>query len=128
MNELFRNLRFTNKKEDRFSPEKARVLICRLSCHSLAIRSCPLRESYLLKSLQDRFHSAFLSDFLSFCRIIPTSTITVQSLRTYHAIRFKLRGIFTVFCSIQFPIIEVSFLSQFDLTSAVCAFLKMKKK
>lgn len=47
------HLRFTNKKEDRFSLEKARVLICRPSCHSPAVRgrSCLPVASLISQSL-----------------------------------------------------------------------------
>jgi len=70
------HLRFMNKKEDRFSPGKARVLICHPSCHSSAVRSCSPVARVLSQSLF-RINSVLSpspSPFLSVCffRIVST--------------------------------------------------------
>lgn len=68
------HLRFMNKKEDRFSPEKARVLICHPSCHSSAVRSCSPVARVLSQSLFriDSVPSPSPSPFLSVYRIVST--------------------------------------------------------
>lgn len=89
------HLRFTSKKEDRFSPEKARVLICCPSCHYPAVRSCLLQSRVLSLEVSSESIPFYLP--LSF--LLPYYTCIddncANSLRTYHAIRFELRGTFT---------------------------------
>lgn len=98
--------RFTNKKEDRFSPEKARVLICH-SSSALVLQSRVLSLEVSSGSIS---FCLLLSFSLSYYTCIDDNC--ANSSRTYRAIRLELRSYlynFLQLCGVRFPITEVSF-------------------